>query len=257
MRGFKKKDWLTVVGIVLMIGIIVALWSIVDNLPQIGDPNSAPNTHVSDYYIEEGPRKTHSPNLVTGVLADFRGFDTLLETSVMFLSGISVAMVLSNKMKRRWDGSIFFDDKDFLGVNIKVVMPAVVPVILLYGVYVLFHGEVSLGGGFQAGALFAMAFIIYTMFRDMKTSKLRVTQHFTVIISGIGVLIYAFVGLLSMFNGGKFLEYSALPIPWLSDIAKHPLGMLLVELGVTIGVMATVITILEAVLERNSINGKH
>lgn len=63
-------------------------------LPAIGDPNSAPNQHVTPYYIEHSAEDTGSPNIVTGVLADYRGFDTLWETSVMFVSGLTACLVL-------------------------------------------------------------------------------------------------------------------------------------------------------------------
>ncbi len=252
-----KSNLLKITGIILLIAIVAAFSMIIDKLPVIGDPNSAPNTHVSDYYIEEGPELTHSPNLVTGVLADFRGFDTLLETTVMFLAGVAVAMVLSNKLKKKWDSTIYRKDDSFNGLDIKVIMPAVIPIIAIYAIYVLFHGEVSLGGGFQAGALLAMVFIIYTMFADFEKSDIRITQHFTVCIGAIGVMIYAFTGFLPMFFGGNFLEYSKLPFhaEHISDL--HGTGIFMIETGVTIGVMATIITILSAVLERNSLNGRN
>lgn len=63
-------------------------------LPAIGDPNSAPNQHVTPYYIENSAKDTGSPNIVTGTLADYRGFDTLWETSVMFVSGLTACLIL-------------------------------------------------------------------------------------------------------------------------------------------------------------------
>lgn len=63
-------------------------------LPPIGDPESAPNQHVTPYYIEHSAEDTGSPNIVTGTLADYRGFDTLWETSVMFVSGLTACLIL-------------------------------------------------------------------------------------------------------------------------------------------------------------------
>ena len=70
-------------------------------LPTIGDPNSAPNQHVTPYYIENSAVDTGSPNIVTGTLADYRGFDTLWETSVMFVSGLTACLIL---MKNTGEG---------------------------------------------------------------------------------------------------------------------------------------------------------
>ena len=63
-------------------------------LPAIGDADSAPNTHVSDYYIENSKEDTAANNIVSGTLADYRGYDTMFETSVMFISGLVVTLIL-------------------------------------------------------------------------------------------------------------------------------------------------------------------
>lgn len=76
-------------------------------LPTIGDPESAPNQHVSDYYIEHSFEDTGSPNIVTATLADYRGFDTLEETTVMFLAGLTTVLLLRSGKKR--------DEKDEKG----------------------------------------------------------------------------------------------------------------------------------------------
>ena len=208
-KRLREKSVFKIVGIVLLMVLVGLMFTIVDRLPVIGNPDSAPNRHVSDYYIEEGPELTHSPNLVTGVLADFRGFDTLLETTVMFLAGVSVAMILSNRLKRHWDAGIFRKDENFGGYEVKVIMPILIPVIIVYAFYVLMHGEVSLGGGFQAGALLAMAFMLYIMFADLGKNKFRITQHFSVCVAACGVFIYFLTGVLCMINGGS--AYNIIP----------------------------------------------
>lgn len=68
-------------------------------LPVIGDKNSPPNTHISNYYIEHSKEDTASENIVSATLADYRGFDTLFETSVMFVSGLVVTLILIEKKK--------------------------------------------------------------------------------------------------------------------------------------------------------------
>ena len=75
--------------------------------------------------------------------------------------------------------------------------------------YVLMHGEVSLGGGFQAGALLAMAFMLYIMFADLGKNKFRITQHFSVCVAACGVFIYFLTGFLCMINGGS--AYNIIP----------------------------------------------
>ena len=70
-------------------------------LPVIGDANAPANAHVSDYYIEHCKHDTGSDNIVSGTLADYRGFDTLFETSVMFVSGLVVTLILIDKKQKK------------------------------------------------------------------------------------------------------------------------------------------------------------
>ena len=79
---------------IIMVIITVVFCASTSLLPPIGDPNSAPNQHVTPYYIENSAVDTGSPNIVTGTLADYRGFDTLWETSVMFVSGLTACLIL-------------------------------------------------------------------------------------------------------------------------------------------------------------------
>lgn len=65
-----------------------------EEFPNWGDPKSPASIHVSPRYISESYRETSIPNMVTAVLADYRGFDTLFETTVIFAAGISVILLL-------------------------------------------------------------------------------------------------------------------------------------------------------------------
>lgn len=68
-------------------------------LPKIGDPEAPANTHVSPVYIEESENVTHAPNIVTAVLADYRGYDTLGETVVIFTAGLACVLILMKRTK--------------------------------------------------------------------------------------------------------------------------------------------------------------
>ncbi|MBW2568223.1 MAG: hypothetical protein JRD93_01200 [Deltaproteobacteria bacterium] len=71
----------------------------IEDMPEWGDPNSPANSHVSPKYIQESLEKTATPNMVTAVLADYRGYDTLGETSVIFTAGIACVLMLRKKRK--------------------------------------------------------------------------------------------------------------------------------------------------------------
>ena len=92
MRGF----------VITVLALLTGLFcSSVIFLPTIGDNNSAPNQHVTPVYISQSEHDTGSANIVTGTLADYRGFDTMWETTVMFLSGLTVALILSKSTMGR------------------------------------------------------------------------------------------------------------------------------------------------------------
>lgn len=93
-----------VLGSIIMVIVTIIFCVNTATLPDIGDPQSPPNSHVTPLYIEQGVEDTGSPNLVTAVLADYRGFDTLGETTVMFVAGVTAVMLLkTTKLKRKKD----------------------------------------------------------------------------------------------------------------------------------------------------------
>ena len=65
-----------------------------NDLPEFGDPASPPNTHISPVYLEQSYHETHTPNVVTSVLMDYRSLDTMIETVVIFTAGIACALLL-------------------------------------------------------------------------------------------------------------------------------------------------------------------
>lgn len=247
-----------VIALIIMIAALSTVFIYFDFLPSIGDPDSAPNTHVSDHYIDNAVKDTNSPNLVTAVLADYRGFDTLLETTVMFLAGVGAVLILSSRPKienRTLNPRKFIAKKFKPGVatyktiNKDVMVTLMEPLILIYAMYVLFHGETSLGGGFQAGALIALAYIIDVMVIPERKNLFLLPKRNSVALAGVGTFIYALTGILTLFGGGVFLEYGKLPFG-IGFAERHSLGILMVETGVTMCVMATIVTILNAIMER-------
>lgn len=245
-----------VVGLVLVISIVGVLsYGVASFLPIIGDVNTPANTYISKYFIENSVPHTHAANIVTAVLADYRGFDTLFETTVLFLSGLTTLMVLSTKEKisdkNRID--IIDDDNTFGSMIMDSAFRIVVPIIIIYGIYVLIHGEISLGGGFQAGALLASAYLLDRIIPSFTSLIGDIAEEIALIIAGVGVFIYAFTGILPMFNGGNFLEYGKLPFAAEAVADLHSTGILMIEIGVTVAVMGVIIAILEIVLDRTDI----
>ncbi|MDY6029201.1 MAG: hydrogen gas-evolving membrane-bound hydrogenase subunit E [Acidaminococcaceae bacterium] len=89
--------------VAVLLAVITGMFcSFVTYLPEIGDVGAAPHRHVTPTYISRSVEDTGSPNIVTGVIIDYRGFDTMWETTVMFLAGVTTMLVLSgNPVGRR------------------------------------------------------------------------------------------------------------------------------------------------------------
>lgn len=123
---------------------------------------------------------------------------------------------------------------------IHVVSKFLIPPILLFALYVQFHGDFGPGGGFQAGVIFSSAFILYAIVYGVAKARRIVPSWVTRALLGIGVLLYAGVGVVGMLMGGNFLNYSVLAHDPL--LGQH-LGITIIEFGVGVTVAASMITI--------------
>jgi|TARA_B100001105_G_scaffold252187_1_gene243252 multicomponent Na+:H+ antiporter subunit B len=115
-----------------------------------------------------------------------------------------------------------------------------IPYILLFALYVQFHGDFGPGGGFQAGVIFAAGFILYGLIFGIENARKVIPAWVTRVLLAIGLLLYGGTGIASFFMGGNFLNYSVLSH---NPVSGQHLGILLVELGVGITVSATMMTI--------------
>ena len=133
---------------------------------------------------------------------------------------------------------------------LKVVTKTLVGMILLFGLYVQFHGDYSPGGGFQAGVIFAAAFILYGIVMGLE--KVQMVLPFWVVqkMSALGVILYALTGVYSLLTGFNYLDYAALD-PHHPEHGQH-YGILIVELGVGITVAGVIVSIYYCFASRTS-----
>ncbi|MEE2999933.1 MAG: Na(+)/H(+) antiporter subunit B [Pseudomonadota bacterium] len=123
---------------------------------------------------------------------------------------------------------------------LRVVSKFMIPFILLFALYVQFHGDFGPGGGFQAGVIFAAAFILYGLIYGIENARKVLPATATRILLATGVLLYIGTGLFGMFMGGNYLDYNVLAA---TAVGGQHLGILLVEFGVGTTVAATMVTI--------------
>ena len=124
---------------------------------------------------------------------------------------------------------------------LKIVTKTLVGVILLFGLYVQFHGDYSPGGGFQAGVIFAAGFILYGIVMGLDKVQVVLPFWFVQKLAAMGVLLYAMTGVLSLFMGFNYLDYSVFS-PHHPEHGQH-WGILVVELGVGITVTGVIVCI--------------
>lgn len=117
------------------------------------------------------------------------------------------------------------------------------PYIMLFGFYVVIHGHYSPGGGFQGGALLGASFLLMRVAGGDEIAKLQLKEHLATPLAVIGVAIYFGIGLISMLAGGNFLNYELLPIPGMDPEWLRYTGILIIEVGIGLAVMATFIMI--------------
>ncbi|MED9903379.1 MAG: hydrogen gas-evolving membrane-bound hydrogenase subunit E [Lachnospiraceae bacterium] len=141
---------------VLLIGVLL---SAVSYLPPVGNAANPDNNEVSARYIEKGLDETGAVNIVTGMILDYRAFDTLGESHVLFIATVTVLVLMRKNKGQKEDNDRIYEPK-----NDTILQKAafiLVPMIMIFGIYVILNGHLSPGGGFSGGAIMGAGLILY------------------------------------------------------------------------------------------------
>lgn len=125
-------------------------------------------------------------------------------------------------------------------IILRVIAKTLIPVIILYALYVQFHGDYSPGGGFQAGVIFSSAGLLYSLVFGLDSAAKVLPDKALIAAACLGVLIYAGTGAASLFFGGEFLNYSVLAS---TPLQGQHIGIIIIELGVGLTVAAVMLLI--------------
>ncbi len=205
------------------------------DMPRFGDPQAPIHTYMEPRFLNDSPDEIGVPNIVTAVLASYRGYDTFGEATVIFTAAVGVLLLLGGPHRLEIGGHHLRDD-----LVLRVSLKMLIAFLMLFGLYVQFHGDYGPGGGFQAGVIFAAAVILYALvFGLKKAESIFKRRPVEALIAG-GVLLYGSVGLASLFLGDNFLDYDHLAH---DPVHGQHYGILLVELGVGITVTAVMIAL--------------
>jgi multicomponent Na+:H+ antiporter subunit B len=123
-------------------------------------------------------------------------------------------------------------------VIIQTICRLMIPFIQIYALYVIMHGHYSPGGGFQGGTILGASLILLVIAYGLEEARRRISMKALTVFASAGLFLYSGIGVLSLVMGGNYLDYGKLPLP-ISSIPKiRAMGILGIEIGVGLGVMA-------------------
>ncbi|MCI8513881.1 MAG: hypothetical protein HFI93_04535 [Lachnospiraceae bacterium] len=203
-----------VIAVLVCVTVTTLLLLTVSYLPRYGEASNPANNEVPKRYIESGIEETGAVNFVAGMILDYRAFDTLGESNVLFIAVCSVLILLR---KDRTDGKVNIKEMDrpireLIDDNILKCSAAIlVPVGLIFGIYVILNGHLSAGGGFSGGAIIGAALILYvSAFGEEKASRFFTYGTYKW-VSFAALMTYAGLKTYSFFTGANHLE-SGIPL---------------------------------------------
>jgi multicomponent Na+:H+ antiporter subunit B len=171
------------------------------------------NTELSrlgHYYVDKGPEELGAPNLVTAVVVTYRGLDTLGEVTVLFISAAGVGLMLRRTRRKDDDEDLEQGDRaEETAVKhkpaseiVETATELLLPMVILFGIYVFLNGHLSPGGGFQGGAIIASG----TMFLLLALPESHISRLMIAIIESLSGFSYVIVGVLGVIMAGGFLD---------------------------------------------------
>ncbi len=188
---------------------IVILLIMVRTLPHFGEAYNPIHNEVMERYIEQGVAETGATNFVTGMVLEYRAFDTFAEMNVLFIALIaSIALLKKSANHPYLNEERELRELEWLIKNeyddiLKRVVKYLNPMIMLYGIYIMMTGHLSPGGGFAGGAIFGGALILYGVAFGQKRMQAFLSMKTLMRLNVIAVFVYTLIKYYSFFTGGN------------------------------------------------------
>ena len=157
-------------------------------------PFGDPPMLVGKGILEQGVEATGTANLVTSVVLGYRGYDTLGELSILFTASLALGLVLGRRSDARRDPEA--------GLILRASADLLFPLLLVVGLYIILHGHLTPGGGFQGGVIIAAAFFVPILARPSQGLD-HGLLGWVEALAGAGFIL---IGLVALFQGGQFLQ---------------------------------------------------
>lgn len=229
--------------IALLVGLAVVLLIAVAQLPPVGSTQTPVHTHVSAHYVEHGVAETGAPNLVTAVLLNYRGLDTFGEILVLFTAlsaGLAVLLTAAGPGRRLHDKAAGSGNGEQAVIEVSPIVSFIVrllaPFVALFGVYVILHGHVEPGGGFQGGMVLAALFIALRFVLGEPAASRLLPAGLRPWLYAAAPLAFVAVGMAGLALTGHFLGYPTDPSFYLVREAM----LIVLEVAVGVGSMVVI-----------------
>ena len=221
------KVFYVFVSVVCCLALISMLLLVVSYLPPFGSPENPTSNEVVEKYIEDGVQDTGAVNIVTGMILDYRAFDTFGESNVLFIATCTVLILMRNdKKKDKRKAAMeakreqYYEPKD--DSILQRITFLLFPVIVVYGIYVILNGHISPGGGFSGGAIIGAGLILYANAFGFEKVNRFFTEKTYKTVSFSALSFYCLAKSYSFFTGANHLE-SGIPLGNPGDILSSGL----------------------------------
>jgi multicomponent Na+:H+ antiporter subunit B len=161
----------------------------------VGLPFGEPPMRVGQSIASEAPGATGAANIVTAVVLGYRGIDTLGELSILFAAATAGGMVLGRRRTAAREEAP-------AGFILRAGSDLLAPLLLVVGLYIVLHGHLTPGGGFQGGVIIATALFLPVLARPDH----RLDHGWLSLLEGVAGALFIGIGLLALFRGGEFLQ---------------------------------------------------
>ena len=235
VAGFQKLY--KIFCVLFCIFLVFMLLSAVSYMPTYGHPENPVNNEVSARYIESGLQETGAVNIVTGMILDYRAFDTLGESHVLFIATCTVLILLRKDKKKDQNGNNIEDnDRIYEPKNDVILQTAariLVPLIIIFGIYVILGGHLGPGGGFSGGAIIGAGLILYLNAFGFKKTERFFSEKTYKRLSVCALGCYCLAKSYSFYTGANHIE-SVIPLGTPGAIISS--GLILI-LNICVGIV--------------------
>ena len=241
--------------LIMLLVAIIFIYSFM-GLEEYGNANNRVNIYLAKDYLANTKNEIGIPSVVAAILASYRGYDTLGETLVIMIAGVIIYFLLANtkKISNEIDDSEVKIERTSLWLT-PYTRRILLPIIIILCFYIQVHGEISPGGGFQAGAILASAYIFFYLLNSEKENNYMKLINRLFKLSVLGFSLYLATGIITMLCGGVFLEYDVLS----GLVVGQKIGIFTIEIGVGItvfSVMLMIFLIFEQTLKTEILDGR-